>query len=36
VELDVAAEPRKTDIGAAVCNSFGFGGHNAAVVFTKV
>ena len=36
VELDVAAEPRKTDIGAAVCNSFGFGGHNAAVTFTKV
>ncbi|HEY0814446.1 MAG TPA: beta-ketoacyl-[acyl-carrier-protein] synthase family protein [Pseudonocardia sp.] len=36
VELDVAAEPRKVDIGAAVCNSFGFGGHNAAVTFTKV
>ena len=37
VELDVVAgEPRKVDIGAAVCNSFGFGGHNVAVVFTKV
>lgn len=37
VELDVVAgEPRKVDLSAAVCNSFGFGGHNAAVVFTKV
>jgi len=37
VELDVVAgEPRKVDIGAAVCNSFGFGGHNVAVTFTKV
>lgn len=37
VELDVVAgEPRKMEIGAAVCDSFGFGGHNAAVTFTKV
>lgn len=37
VELDVVAgEPRKVDLDAAVCNSFGFGGHNVAVVFTKV
>lgn len=37
VELDVVAgEPRKMDLQAAVCDSFGFGGHNAAVVFTKV
>lgn len=37
VELDVVAgEPRKLDLGAAVCNSFGFGGHNAALVFTKI
>jgi 3-oxoacyl-[acyl-carrier-protein] synthase II len=37
VELDVVAgEPRKADLTAAVCDSFGFGGHNAAVVFTKV
>jgi 3-oxoacyl-[acyl-carrier-protein] synthase II len=35
VELDVVAgEPRKVDLEAAVCDSFGFGGHNAAVVFT--
>jgi 3-oxoacyl-[acyl-carrier-protein] synthase II len=37
VELDVVAgEPRKLDLTAAVCDSFGFGGHNAAVAFTKV
>jgi 3-oxoacyl-[acyl-carrier-protein] synthase II len=37
VELDVVAgEPRKVDLNAAVCDSFGFGGHNAAVTFTKV
>jgi 3-oxoacyl-[acyl-carrier-protein] synthase II len=36
VELDVVAgEPRKMDLTAAVCDSFGFGGHNAAVAFTK-
>jgi len=37
VELDVVAgEPRKIDLDAAVCDSFGFGGHNAAVVFARV
>jgi 3-oxoacyl-[acyl-carrier-protein] synthase II len=37
VELDVVAgEPRKMELNAAVNNSFGFGGHNASVVFTKV
>jgi 3-oxoacyl-[acyl-carrier-protein] synthase II len=37
VELDVVAgDPRKVDLQAAVCDSFGFGGHNAAVLFTKV
>ena len=37
VELDVVAgEPRKVDLQAAICDSFGFGGHNAAVAFTKV
>jgi 3-oxoacyl-[acyl-carrier-protein] synthase II len=37
VELDVVAgEPRKVDLDAAVCDSFGFGGHNAAVTFTRV
>ncbi len=36
VELDVVAgEPRKIDLEAAVCDSFGFGGHNAAVAFTR-
>jgi 3-oxoacyl-[acyl-carrier-protein] synthase II len=36
VELDVVAgEPRKMDLDAAVCDSFGFGGHNAAVVLTR-
>ena len=36
VELDVVAgEPRKMDLDAAVCDSFGFGGHNAAVTFTR-
>ncbi len=37
VELDVVAGgPRKMDLNAAVCDSFGFGGHNAAVTFVKV
>ncbi|GAY11902.1 beta-ketoacyl synthase [Pseudonocardia sp. N23] len=37
VTLDVVrGEPRKMDIDAAMNNSFGFGGHNASVVFTKV
>jgi 3-oxoacyl-[acyl-carrier-protein] synthase II len=37
VELDVVAgEPRKVDLTAAVCDSFGFGGHNAAIAFAKV
>ncbi|EHY90741.1 beta-ketoacyl-[acyl-carrier-protein] synthase family protein [Saccharomonospora azurea] len=36
VELDVVSgEPRKIDLGAAVSNSFGFGGHNTALLFTK-
>ena len=36
VELDVVAgEPRKAEIDAALCNSFGFGGHNVAVAITK-
>ncbi|MHA6793749.1 beta-ketoacyl-[acyl-carrier-protein] synthase family protein [Pseudonocardia bannensis] len=37
VELDVVAgEPRKMELTAAVSDSFGFGGHNVAVAFTKV
>ncbi|MFR9804425.1 beta-ketoacyl-[acyl-carrier-protein] synthase family protein [Pseudonocardia sp. RS010] len=36
VELDVVAgEPRKLELTAAVNNSFGFGGHNASLLFTK-
>jgi 3-oxoacyl-[acyl-carrier-protein] synthase II len=36
VELDVVAgEPRKMDIQAAVNDSFGFGGHNVALTFTR-
>jgi 3-oxoacyl-[acyl-carrier-protein] synthase II len=35
VTLDVVAgEPRKHDVRAAVCNSFGFGGQNVSLVFT--
>ncbi|WP_019819233.1 beta-ketoacyl-[acyl-carrier-protein] synthase family protein [Saccharomonospora saliphila] len=34
VELDVVAgEPRKADLTAALSNSFGFGGHNTALLF---
>ena len=35
VELDVVAgEPRKVELTAALSNSFGFGGHNVALLFT--
>ncbi|HET6502427.1 MAG TPA: beta-ketoacyl-[acyl-carrier-protein] synthase family protein [Amycolatopsis sp.] len=35
VELDVVAgEPRKAELNAAISNSFGFGGHNVALLFT--
>jgi 3-oxoacyl-[acyl-carrier-protein] synthase II len=35
VTLDVVAgEPRKHDLRAAVCNSFGFGGQNVSLIFT--
>jgi 3-oxoacyl-[acyl-carrier-protein] synthase II len=33
--LDLVAEPRAAEIEAAVSNSFGFGGHNAALVFVR-
>ena len=34
IDLDVvAAQPRRGDYRYAVSNSFGFGGHNVAVVF---
>ncbi len=37
VELDVVAgEPRRTEVTAAINNSFGFGGHNASLLSTKV
>ena len=36
LDLDVAAlKARQVDIPAAINNSFGFGGHNVAVVFTR-
>ncbi|MFC5994330.1 beta-ketoacyl-[acyl-carrier-protein] synthase family protein [Pseudonocardia hispaniensis] len=36
VTLDVVAgEPRKVELTAAMNNSFGFGGHNASLVFTR-
>jgi 3-oxoacyl-[acyl-carrier-protein] synthase II len=35
IDLDiVAGEPRKAGIGVAISESFGFGGHNAVLVFT--
>jgi 3-oxoacyl-[acyl-carrier-protein] synthase II len=37
LDLDVAAhKARHVDISAALNNSFGFGGHNAALIFTRV
>jgi 3-oxoacyl-[acyl-carrier-protein] synthase II len=33
--LDVAIKPRHMEISAALNNSFGFGGHNVALIFTK-
>ncbi|WP_258342289.1 beta-ketoacyl-[acyl-carrier-protein] synthase family protein [Saccharopolyspora gregorii] len=36
VELDVVTDkPRHVEVSAAVNNSFGFGGHNVALAFTK-
>lgn len=36
IELDVVSgEPRTTTVDAALNNSFGFGGHNASLLFTK-
>ncbi len=36
IDLDVVAgQPRKDDYRYAVSTSFGFGGHNVAVVFGK-
>lgn len=36
LEFDVPKEARKLEIKRAISNSFGFGGHNATVVFGKV
>ena len=37
IDLDVvAAQPRRGDYRYAVSNSFGFGGHNVAVVFGSI
>jgi 3-oxoacyl-[acyl-carrier-protein] synthase II len=33
--LDVALKPRQMEIPAALNNSFGFGGHNVALIFTR-
>ncbi|PZF63268.1 beta-ketoacyl-ACP synthase [Curtobacterium sp. MCBD17_013] len=35
VEVDVATTPRTVDTGVALLNSFGFGGHNASLVFAR-
>ena len=35
IKLDVAADNRKVELTAAVNDSFGFGGHNVALVFSK-
>jgi 3-oxoacyl-[acyl-carrier-protein] synthase II len=36
VDLDIAAnKARYMEVGAALNNSFGFGGHNAALIFTR-
>jgi 3-oxoacyl-[acyl-carrier-protein] synthase II len=35
IEVDVAQETRSVKIDAAINDSFGFGGHNVALVFTK-
>lgn len=35
IDLDVATDNRHVELTAAVSDSFGFGGHNVALVFTK-
>ena len=35
LRVDVPREAREMEIGAAINDSFGFGGHNTSVVFTK-
>ena len=36
IDLDVVSkEPRESPVAAAISNSFGFGGHNAVLAFTR-
>jgi 3-oxoacyl-[acyl-carrier-protein] synthase II len=35
LSVDVPTEARSMPVPAAICNSFGFGGHNASVLFRK-
>jgi 3-oxoacyl-[acyl-carrier-protein] synthase II len=35
VKVDVATENRTVSLDAAINDSFGFGGHNVALAFTK-
>ncbi len=35
IEVDVAQTTREVHIDAAINDSFGFGGHNVALIFTK-
>ncbi len=35
IEVDVATSTRKVTLNAAINDSFGFGGHNVALIFTK-
>jgi len=35
VTVDVPREARKMEVPAALNNSFGFGGHNVSLLFTK-
>jgi 3-oxoacyl-[acyl-carrier-protein] synthase II len=36
LRVDVPREAREISVDAAICNSFGFGGHNASVVYTRL
>ena len=35
LRVDVPREAREMEVDAAINDSFGFGGHNTSVVFTK-
>jgi 3-oxoacyl-[acyl-carrier-protein] synthase II len=36
LRVDVPREAREMSVDAAICNSFGFGGHNASLVYTRL